>query len=470
METEKLEELAMAKTYNSEIPDELVDQKQEEEKPINLFGGIPAILSRHKRTQKIEDISENDFSYLKVKDDSWSWHLLKLFNGTYGMVLDSEYILEYADSIENTSLSGKFSFRHGNDFLLTYRRASLEEFENQMHDLEVVFPLVENFKTDRGQIFYEYENDAIYCYQEGYIFQLSGYTRNHILEYFQMYALLMSFTKLVHFEYQESSVLKYVYILQKKGLECLYKGVDLRKESILSLLEKYKDFLDVVMVSLDHHRYFEVLDVDYYIAKRKKNYQKIEEDLPLLIEHPSNWQYKGTFHLGLLGNYLEGDLEEYQEIFESKELSELEKRELLLKMIEGKEQECLEKKDYLADQFLQFYFDAAFKNPIHYFYHDRWLDFLKIEKLSLQELSMEALEHWVEEKALQFSNILKENWLTSEEWHDFLEYIDFSSFQTKVMPEYLTITPAFLLLELHLFEEEKTYIITEDYSMMELIS
>ena len=466
MNTEKLE---MAKTYNPETPDELVEEKKEENPTINPLEGVSEILSRHKRDKKWENICENDFSYLKVKDDSWSWHLIKLFNGAYGMVLDSEYILEYSSSLENTILSGQVSFRKEKDFLLEYRFASFEEFQNQMRDLDVVFHLVEQFETERGQLFYEYEEDAIYCYQEGYIFRLSGYSRNIITEYFQMYSLLMSFTKLVHFEYQDNSVLKYVYLLQKHGLEYLYKGIDLRKEAILSLTEKYKDFLDVVIFSLDSGRYFEILDADYYIAKRKKTYQK-EEYSPLSIEHSSNWCFKGMFHLGLLGIYQEGELEQYNEIFESEELSEVEKRELLLKIVEEKEQECLEKKDYLTNQFLIFYFQETLLNPMESFYRDRWMDFLKVEKLPLQELSMASLEHWIQEKASQLTLIPKENWLDSEEWHEFFEYIDVLALQSKIHSEYLTITPSFLLLELCFFEKEKTYIITEDYSMMEWIS
>ncbi len=466
MNTEELEQVAMSKTYNDHVPDWLTESIPKEDGNKHIFDEVPDILARHAREDSHTLFCENDFSYLRIKDDPWTWHLLKLFNGQYGMVLDDEYIMDYSASLTNSQLFGAFSFRKGKEFLLEYRRASLEEFVRQMQELEDIFSLVEHFETERNQKFYEYENDAIYCYQNGYIFRLSGYTRNSICEYFQMYTLLLSFTSLEKREYRNHSLLKYVYLVEKHGLDYLYKGIDLRKQRIDTLIENYKDILDVVTFSIDEYRYFEILDIDYYISKRKNSYPKTEY-LPLEIDNENGWSFKGSFRLGLLGTYEEGELAQFEEIFKSSELKEREKKELLFTMVEEKEQECLEKKDYIASQILLQYFKKCLKDPLGSFHADRWIDFLRVEKLSLQEVSVETLENWIVERMKILENVQEENIQNSEEWHKFLDYIDMLAFQAKVLPQYLTITPLFLIVECEILGKKNNYIITEDFEVLE---
>lgn len=466
MNTDELEQVAFSKTYNDKMPDELISSQEEKGDTSVYFSKVMDILSKHNMAEKQEKLWANDFSYLKIKEDAWMWHFLKIMDGKYGMVLDSDYILDYSSCLANSELFGIFNFRKGKEFSLEYRKVSMEDFQTQMKELADVFPLVEQFETERNQIFYEYDGDAIYCYQEGYVWKLSGYSRNIINEYMQMYALLMSFTSLKEGKYADNFVLKYIYLLEKHALQYLYKGIDLRKESALSLCEKYQDFLDVVTVSIDNFRYYEIFDLDYYIAKRKKSYAKTEY-IPLSIINKEDWFFQGTFSLGVLGDYTTGALEFFTEIFKSVELKISEKKELLLKIVEEKEQECLEKKDYIKDQLFFSYFKNCFVNPKFYFHQDRWIDFLKVEKLSLQEVTVEALELWMEEQMRILSLITPESIYDSEEWKKFVGYIDPLAFQAKIRSSYLTITPMFLVVECEMFHQRKTYIITENYELVE---
>ncbi len=467
MSTDELEQLAMLKTYNENVPDELKEESKEETVS-DPFLSVPSLLARHSKRETVT-LEENDFSYLKIKDTDFSWHFLKLFSGQYGMLLASDYIFDYSSCLNNTKMEGKFSFRKGKEFLLEYRQISQEEYTHEMQELSTVYKEVEHFELENGMVLCEYEEDAIYAYQENYLFRLSGYSRNQVQEYFEMYLFLRSFTRLQNGKYEEDSLLKYIYLGDKYGLESLYQGTDLRKETVSSTIQKYQDSLDVEMVSLNHQRYFEIFDIDYYISKRKKSYKK-EEYSPLEIHHQEDWTYTGTFSLGILGTYEKGALEQFSSIFQSVELKEREKKELLLKIMEEKEQECLEKKEEIIEQVLLKYFQDCTNHPLESFRKDHWIDFLKVEKIALQELSVAVVENWIEEHFTRMAKVEEDSLMDSEEWKEFFSYIDLSALATKILPDYLTITPLFLLVECQLMGEKKTYIITEDEGVLEWAS
>lgn len=461
MDTEVLEKQAMNKIYNSTEPDELIEKTVVIQEEGNRFSLVPSILTRHGEDLVLENyFIPNDFSYLLVESSSWQWHFLKFFNNSCGMVLPIDYIIEYASTSRNSKLYGTIIFRKEKEYVLEYRKATLEEFYAQMKELEDIFLLLEDFQTENNQLFREYKEDAIYMYQEGYIWKVTGYSRNDITEYYDMYLLLMSLRPLTDGVYKDCNQLKFLYLVSKNAITYLYKGIDLKKRTPASLIEEFQKTLDVVTVSLENRLYKEVLDLDYSIARRR-NYPK-EEEVALTITHKEKWFFDGNFSLGLFGNYLRGELFEFPSILSSKELSEPEKKELIKKVVMEKKQECLEKKAYLDNQFLIAFFKDRMENAEEFFDQENWIDFLKLENISLEELSRNSVKDWFIQK-LQGMEPFS---LDSEEWNEFCTYIDYSAIKSKVKPLYLTITPLFIVLEYALFGKKENFILTEEYEMI----
>ena len=467
METEILEQQAMNKIYNSGEPDELKKENiKMEESVADRFSLVPSILGRHGEDLVLErPFLSNDFSYLIVKDTPWQWHFLKFFNNTYGMVLPIDYIIEYGSTYKNSKENGVLHFRKEHEYILEYRKASIEEFFSQMKELEEVFLLLEDFKTEYNQIFREYKEDAIYMYQDGYVWKLSGYNRNDITEYFDMYLLLMSLRPLVEEIYNDNNHLKFLYLVSKNNIDYLYKGIDLKKKSLISLPESLQKTLDVVTISLDNKLYNEVVDLDYSIAKRKRGDKKVEE-LPITIVHKDKWFFDGNLSLGLFGNYLRGELFEFPSILSSTELSEPEKKELIKKVVIEKKQESLEKKNYLNNQFLTRFFRNRMESYRTLFDQERWIEFLKLENFPLEELSISKVKEFFLEKLNLIQTIPKEELWEREEWKEFCSYLDLSALKAKIIPLYLTITPSFMVVEYAIFGHKENFIFTEEYEIL----
>lgn len=462
MNTDDLEQQAMAKAYNVEVPDELIEEEKGDISPFDPLSRISDIIKNH--TQSVEEIVpiyQQSFSYLKIQENHVRWHLIKWLNNTFGMILSDDYILDYSSAKKNTESAGEVFFRLEKEYHLEYRKSTIEEFHHQMNDLEVVFPLIEKFETDRNQFFYEYEGDAIYLYQDGYVWRLSGYSRNDICEYYQMYLLLMSLDYLKNGRYTKNELLKHIYLIEKNALYYLYKGIDLKKESITSLKEKFQNFSDTVIVSLDNHRYYEIVDLDYYLSKRKKRIDHQEEDIT--IKHFDSWVFEGVFHAGILGDYAKGELLDFSEIFASKELSEPEKKEMLKKIVLERERELSHKKTYLNNQFLL----TFFRKHLELLTPEKWMNFLKLEKIPCEELTEEEIGNFIKKSIISLQKVKETDLEESIEWKEFSSYIDFFAYQDMVVPLYLTITPLFLILECRILGMDKTYILTENYEFME---
>ena len=52
-----------------------------------------------------------------------------------------------------------------------------------------------------------------------------------------MYLLLMSLRPLVEEIYNDNNHLKFLYLVSKNNIDYLYKGIDLKKKSLISLPE-----------------------------------------------------------------------------------------------------------------------------------------------------------------------------------------------------------------------------------------
>lgn len=467
MDTNTLEQQAMNKIYNNEEPNELFKKEEETEKRADKYSLVPEILKRHGEDLVIKlPFYATDFSYLVVKDSSWQWHFLKFFNNTYGMILPIEYLIEYSSTFKNSKEHGFLTFRKEKEYTLEYTESTLEEFYSQMKELGEVFSILEDFQTENNQIFREYEKDSIYMYQDGYVFKLSGYSRNDITEYYDMYLLLMSLHPLTDGNYTNNNYLKYIYLVSKHSLDYLYKGVDLKKKRIAALIEMFQGTMDMVTISLDNKLYGEIMDLDYSLSMRRKCQEK-EMELPITITHKEKWFFDGNLSLGLFGNYLRGELFEFPSILSSQELSEPEKKELIKKVVMEKKQECLEKKTYLDNQFLYLFFKKRLDDASELFEKERWDEFLKLESLSLEELSPQAVKQWFLQKIQFLRNESSISLEDKDEWKDLCSYINFSILKSKVMPLYLTITPLFIVFEYSIFGNKENYILTEEHEVIE---
>lgn len=467
MDTDVLEQQAMNKIYSSTQPNELVEIEEEKQESKDKFSLVPDILRRHGEDLVLEEpFYTNDFSYLVVKETPWQWHFLKFFNSTYGMILPIDYILDYSSILRNTKESGSLKFRKEKEYILEYRKSTLADFYAQTKELGEVFSLLEDFQTENNQIFREYKEDAIYMYQDGYIWKLIGYSRNDITEYFDMYLLLMSLRPLVSGNYKDNNNLKFIYLVSKNAITYLYKGIDLKKRTIASLTEEFQKTMDVVTISLENRLYSEVMDLDYSLSKRRNNHDK-EVELPTTITHKEKWFFDGNLSLGLFGNYLRGELFEFSSILSSNELSEPEKKELIKKVVVEKKQECLEKKSYLDNQFLYLFFKRRLENAFILFEKERWDEFLKLESIALEEMSLKFIKEWFLKKIEFLKSESFESLEENENWKELCSYINIPALKTKVIPLYLTITPLFIVFEYSIFGQKENYILTEEFEVIE---
>ena len=153
----------MNKIYNHEAPDELKDSKiPENNDEQNKYDFVAKILESHEGNYELKKMDYgNDFSYLKIKENPWQWHLIKFFDSKYGMLLSSDYLINYSSTKHNSEVEGMLSFQKEKEYLLEYRRESLEDFERQMLELKEVTKEFGNKKAV-NEISFTVKNGNIY--------------------------------------------------------------------------------------------------------------------------------------------------------------------------------------------------------------------------------------------------------------------------------------------------------------------
>ena len=451
---DKLENEAMARAYDANKPDELneVDKDLNKESNNVSFFQISQLL-KDTRYDNVEEFYQS-FRYIKIMDCDWCTHFLLLLNYNMGMIIPNNYVIIYGDSQENDLNKGKISFREDSkQYLIEYNISTEEEFESHMEELKVVSECIEQFNNN-GQLFYEFINGYIYMYFEGYTWSIYGYSRNDIKEYYNMYTILMSIRTVEKGAYQDKDNFKLIYLINKNALNYLYKGIDLKKKT-LEEIKEYSLSEDVVTFSIDNNRYLTIIDEDYqiYSRKLKDNNDDIEK---MNLYRDDKWTFEGTFKAGILGTYTSGYLLDFPEIVNSTELSEIEKRTLLENIINQKQIELYEYKDFISKKLLDILINDL-KNKLNI---DIWnklqlVNYLYVENIDIENKTEELLYDY-------FKYALDNN-----EDELIKSLIDIEYLSSKMIPKKVIIGPEFMAFACNVFDRNKIFILFENNEFIE---
>lgn len=444
---ELLENEAMARAYDANKPDELQNSNVEEQDvSTNLFLDISQLLG---------NISEDEvdlkqaFRYVKMMDCDWKCHLCLLLNYKYGLLIPSSYNISYAASDDNTLEKGKIKFLKEKEYTLEYKKQTYEEYEARIKELEVVAECVEHFKNDT-QIFYEFDDRGIYMYYNEYTWKLYGYTRNDIMEYYDMYNILMSVCLIQNKIYNDTNF-KRLYLIGKNALNYLYKGIDLKKKKETEF-ENYEFGEDVVTFAIDNNRYLTEVDEDYQIFSRKLKEQSEEiEKIKVYDNH-----FEGTFKTGVLGTYMGGTLLQFPEINGSAELSEFEKRDLLENIINQKQIELYEYKDYLAKKIISSIIDELRSDLTK----ETWINLDLVQYLKTENIN---IEHKTEELLYDYFKYLLDN----NDDNELNAIIDIEYLTNSIIPKKMILGPEFMMFACKLLGQIKKYILFENNEFIE---
>lgn len=442
-----LETEAMARAYDASKPDELQNKTVEvQENNSDLFFDISQLIGDLPHD---EEMFNQSFRYVKMMDCDWKCHLGLLLNYKYGVLIPSDYSIFYSSCDDNSIEKGHIKFLKEKEYTLEYKKQTLEEYEARIKELEIVSECVEHFKNG-NQIFYEFKDRGIYMYYEGYTWKLYGYTRNDITEYYNMYIILMSVCLLNNKIYVNDNFKK-IYLISKNALNYLYKGIDLKKVSNFEF-SNYEFGEDVVTFAIENNRYLTVVDDDYQLFNRKIKEQNEEMEKIKIYDN----YFEGTFKTGVLGTYIGGSLLNFPEINDSTRLSEIEKRDLLENIVNQKQIELYEYKNYLAKKII----NSIINDLRGLLTKDVWfkkdfVKYLKTENIDIEYKTEELLyDHF--KYALDNQND-----------DELITIIDVDYLTNSIKPKKMILGPEFMMFACSILGEIKKYILFENNEFIE---
>ena len=448
LDIEKLETEAMARTYDPTKPDELTNIKAEEIVVNNrtLFLDISKLLNVGPLT--IYNKFRQSFKYLKMVDCNWFCHYLSLVDSKFNILIPKQYNISYGFSQDNNAEEGQFKVVTDNENIIKYNKISEDIFVKQMDELSKSVRCLERFVAD-NHYFYEFENEHIYCYYQNYCWVISGYNRNNVQEYYDMYLILMSISQ----GNISNNKLKCLYLIGKNAINYLYKGIDLKKQ--FSNIANYGLSDDMVTFAMSNGRYLLVIDEAYQKYHRKIKYA-IDDAKKFNIYSGQNWSFKGCFKSSFLGNYKHGFILNFPEITDSTELSEIEKRDLLENIIKQKQIELYEHKDYLKNKLLILLINYL-KNylTLEVWSKLNFIDYLCIEKIKFENKTDKMIY-------IYFKNVLNNG---DDELIKSLIDIDYLC--SNIIAKDIIMSPEFMAFSCQILNVNKIFILFENNEFIE---
>lgn len=447
-----LEQAAMAKTYNDSMPDDFVIETIEDVE--NMFESPITKISKWVSNMGSEGLKNEasfsvDFRYIEVED--WNCHYITF--GNMAFMIPSEYTIDYASIKENDSEYGKLQFKKDKEYAVEYLYIPINVFEAKIRELESSPDLIDSFITETGKRFYEFKNDGLYVYTNDYMWKISGCSKENISEYYNMYSILISISD---DKKEKTEFLKSMYISNRQSLE-----------------SQGKETADLSF-HIENRFYQEVLDEEYSIYKRRNNPQ--EKNVSVIdLYYDEKWYFQGVFQAEILGEYHEGEILEFTEISESEELSELDKKEMLARIIDQRQLSISESKDTIRDSlFLILFKELQSSLSFDMFQKYEMVNFLKIESISVisktennvyQFMKKEIDSYTIEAFAALQSGEASDELLTR--WKKTLSYIDSVSFVDQVVPISVKVSPEFVLFGCQIFNKTRHFILMDSNSLVE---
>lgn len=274
------------------------------------------------------------YEYLELIDLNYKCHLVSVDSDNYNFIIPNSYQINYSKSSNNYEESGHIYFYNSkHTYSLDYNKKNYESFKNSISDY-----IVKQFKNYKNHEFIEVvknDIDYIYTYYQGYCYKIYSNHKLSINEYYDMYLILFSISK--NKISKSIDFIKELYYLNTKYMNYLCNDINL----LTTNLKKYD-----MEVNLDINDVIVYNDNEFL---KYKNTKSRVEDISIKIlsdinsdklevkEYDNKWHIDGVFCFGILGNFYEGIIINYDEITTSKELTKEEKKEILDKIINEKQ-------------------------------------------------------------------------------------------------------------------------------------
>jgi hypothetical protein len=232
-----------------------------------------------------------------------------------------------------------------------------------------------------------------------------------------------------------------------------------------AMAKLYNDLMpDEIEPSRESEIEDDINDIDLRIAIFIKNEKEIEKDIlidtkdisstpgEIEVYKDDSWVWEGFFNANVLGEFKKGKILDYPEIIASKELSNIEKIDILDKLIYEKQIELLSIKDYIINQILVTLINKFLSNPTI----DKWnqIGFNKIidfDKISLED----------EESVYNHFKTMFEVFSYNQKIDEIIEVININNINKIITPIEASFDLLFSVFEC-LIGEERVYFVLKD--------
>ena len=304
---------------------------------------------------KIKNIKKSIYyEYITSNKYDFNFHLVSIESDNFNCIIPCTYQINYAQSNNNYNEKGHICFYNEKyNYSLDFIKRDYDSFKLHMSHKEK--DIKKCFTNYRNQLFYELRNnnnEYIYMYYKNYYFKLYTNHKMSINEYYDMYLILMSISdeKIS----KNIGLLKELYYFYDNGIYNICNDIDL----ISCDLSKQIGYIE-----MDDNDFFVTNDNAYLDYKSKQT--KVDVISKNLLSDVMNSNQKlEAFKFANLGLY-NVFVNDYDEIIKSEELSEIEKNDLIEKMVLQKQNETYSNKDKINNEFYE-YIIMYLKNNLNY--------------------------------------------------------------------------------------------------------
>ena len=287
-----------------------------------------------KRNIKVRDKRRDIYyEYMQLNNLDEVYHLVHVDSDEYNFLIPNYYSINYSQSNNTYETNGHIYFYNSkNKYTLDYTKKEYNSYLQHMSKLNNY--VVKKFNNYLNREFVElYKNDIdyIYMYYNGYYYKIYGDHKLSLNEYYDMYFILFSITK-----DRLGNLLnrvKELYYFNKFAIKLLCDDIDI----LTCDLSKYIDDIDLVssdITLINDNEYLKYKETKNKVEKLSINILSNTKENKVNVELDNDtWYINGIFDFGILGNYYNSRINDYNEVTQSDELSNEDKNYLLNKIV-----------------------------------------------------------------------------------------------------------------------------------------
>lgn len=326
------------------------------------------------------------YEYLELIDLNYKCHLVSVDSDNYNFIIPNSYQINYSKSNNNYNDSGHIYFYNSkHTYSLDYKKIDYELFKKTIGD-----NIVKEFNNYKNHEFIEVNKnslDYLYTYYQGYCYKIYSNHKLSINEYYDMYLILFSISK--NKISKSVDILKELYYFNTNYVKSLCSDIDLLTED----LKKYDSQVDLDINSIivyNDNEYLKYKDTKSKVEDISiKILSDINRDKLEVKQSDNKWCIDGSFNFGMFGNFYEGFMYNYDEITSSKELTDIEKKDILDKILNEKQYTIDGYSNKIKEEFYNYliqYFDRNLTLKLWEEYHIR--EFINFELISNYDENM----------------------------------------------------------------------------------